>query len=82
MENCNPLRTGKNRGLVYYQGRRRQGDQARSRSDLGWHVLGRWHKALADNAFQRAMALVATANSCRTLRTKKRFRVEKAIEQS
>jgi tetratricopeptide (TPR) repeat protein len=27
------------------------------RSDLGWHVLGRWHKGLADlNAFQRAMA--------------------------
>jgi tetratricopeptide (TPR) repeat protein len=30
------------------------------RSDLGWHVLGRWHKGLADlNAFQRAMAQVA-----------------------
>jgi tetratricopeptide (TPR) repeat protein len=26
-------------------------------SDLGWHVLGRWHMALADvNAFERAMA--------------------------
>jgi tetratricopeptide (TPR) repeat protein len=29
-------------------------------SDLGWHVLGRWHMALADvNAFQRAMAQFA-----------------------
>ena len=29
------------------------------RSDLGWHVLGRWHEGLADlNAFQRAMAQV------------------------
>jgi tetratricopeptide (TPR) repeat protein len=29
-------------------------------SDIGWHVLGRWHMALAEvNAFQRAMAQVA-----------------------
>jgi tetratricopeptide (TPR) repeat protein len=29
-------------------------------SDLGWHVLGRWHMALADvNVFQRALAQVA-----------------------
>src|SRR3984893_6175692 len=29
-------------------------------SDLGWHILGRWHMALADvNAFQRAMAQIA-----------------------
>jgi tetratricopeptide (TPR) repeat protein len=29
-------------------------------SDLGWHVLGRWHLALADvSAFQRAMAQIA-----------------------
>jgi tetratricopeptide (TPR) repeat protein len=29
-------------------------------SDLGWHVLGRWHMALADvNAFQRALAQMA-----------------------
>jgi tetratricopeptide (TPR) repeat protein len=29
-------------------------------SDIGWHVLGRWHEGLADvNGFQRAMALVA-----------------------
>jgi tetratricopeptide (TPR) repeat protein len=29
-------------------------------SDLGWHVLGRWHEGLADlNAFQRTMARVA-----------------------
>src|SRR5271166_631043 len=29
-------------------------------SDLGWHVLGRWHAAIANiNAFQRAMAQVA-----------------------
>jgi tetratricopeptide (TPR) repeat protein len=29
-------------------------------SDLGWHVLGRWHMALADvNAFERALAQIA-----------------------
>lgn len=29
-------------------------------SDLAWHVLGRWHVALADvNAFERAMAQIA-----------------------
>jgi tetratricopeptide (TPR) repeat protein len=29
-------------------------------SDLGWHVLGRWHMALADvNSFERALAQVA-----------------------
>jgi len=29
-------------------------------SDLGWHVLGRWHLAIADvNPFQRAMAQMA-----------------------
>ncbi len=29
-------------------------------SDLGWHVLGRWHMALADvNAFERALAQMA-----------------------
>jgi tetratricopeptide (TPR) repeat protein len=29
-------------------------------SDLGWHILGRWHMALADvNAFQRTMAQIA-----------------------
>ncbi len=29
-------------------------------SDLGWHVLGRWHLAIADvNAFERAMAQMA-----------------------
>ncbi len=29
-------------------------------SDIGWHVLGRWHMALADlNVFQRALAQVA-----------------------
>ena len=29
-------------------------------SDLGWHVLGRWHMAIANvNAFERAMAQVA-----------------------
>jgi tetratricopeptide (TPR) repeat protein len=30
------------------------------RSDIGWHILGRWHMALADvNLFQRALAQVA-----------------------
>ena len=30
------------------------------RNDIGWHVLGRWHEALAEvSAFQRAMAQVA-----------------------
>jgi tetratricopeptide (TPR) repeat protein len=50
-------------------------------SDLGWHVLGRWHMAVANvNAFERAMALLVYGKLPQSTNEDAARCFEKAIE--
>ncbi len=50
-------------------------------SDLGWHVLGRWHLALANvNAFERAMARMAFGKFPESTYDEAAYCFQKAIE--